>query len=70
MSYRWPAAKGIGRITDRLTSEFGDDVVDNVLTLFSPRETSCAWNGGCLTLAELGNYSACRINLFFVCIKL
>ena len=51
---RWSAAKGVGRITDRLSAEFSDEIVENILTLFSARESSCAWNGGCLALAELG----------------
>ena len=52
--FRWSAAKGIGRVTDRLSAEFSDEIVENILTLFSARESSCAWNGGCLALAELG----------------
>lgn len=51
---RWSAAKGIGRVTDRLSAEFCDEIVENILTSFSARESSCTWNGGCLALAELG----------------
>ena len=50
---RWSAAKGIGRITMRLTRDFGDDVVESVLSLLSFGETDSAWHGGCLALAEL-----------------
>eukprot|EP01118_Nematostelium_gracile_P009560 TRINITY_DN3239_c0_g2_i2.p1 TRINITY_DN3239_c0_g2~~TRINITY_DN3239_c0_g2_i2.p1 ORF type:complete len:487 (-),score=117.12 TRINITY_DN3239_c0_g2_i2:469-1929(-) len=50
---RWSSAKGIGRITNRLSSEYGDQVVENVLQLFSVGEGDSAWHGGCLSLAEL-----------------
>ena len=33
---RWSAAKGIGRITGRLTSTLGDEVVGSVLELLNP----------------------------------
>ncbi|RMX50562.1 hypothetical protein pdam_00008755, partial [Pocillopora damicornis] len=51
---RWSAAKGIGRITGRLPQELADQIVENVLELFSTRESDCGWHGGCLALAELG----------------
>lgn len=51
---RWSAAKGIGRLTGRLPRELADDVVGSVLDCFSFQETSNAWHGGCLALAELG----------------
>ncbi|EFJ25897.1 hypothetical protein SELMODRAFT_413196 [Selaginella moellendorffii] len=50
---RWSAAKGLGRVTSRLSSENADDVVASVLELFSPTEGDGAWHGGCLALAEL-----------------
>lgn len=50
---RWSAAKGIGRVTSRLTSQLADDVVASVLELFRPIEGDGAWHGGCLALAEL-----------------
>ncbi len=50
---RWSAAKGIGRITGRLPRDFADDVVGEVLNLFSDGEGDGAWHGGCLALAEL-----------------
>ena len=50
---RWSSAKGIGRVTGRLPQDFGDDVVQEVLHLFSEGETHEAWHGGCLSLGEL-----------------
>ncbi|KAL0480493.1 tubulin-folding cofactor D [Acrasis kona] len=50
---RWSAAKGIGRVTSRLPMDMGDQIVGNLLELFTPSETDCAWHGGCLALAEL-----------------
>ncbi|CAI9103662.1 OLC1v1002186C2 [Oldenlandia corymbosa var. corymbosa] len=50
---RWSAAKGIGRITSRLTSTLADEVLASVLELFSPSEGDGSWHGGCLSLAEL-----------------
>ncbi|KAK9274057.1 hypothetical protein L1049_018871 [Liquidambar formosana] len=50
---RWSAAKGIGRITSRLTSVLADEVLSSVLELFSPGEGDGSWHGGCLALAEL-----------------
>lgn len=35
---RWSAAKGIGRVTARLTSALADEVLSSVLELFSPGE--------------------------------
>lgn len=49
---RWSAAKGVGRITERLPKELGGDVIQSVLELFSMGESDCAWHGGCLALAE------------------
>lgn len=53
---RWSAAKGIGRVTARLPIDLADEVVGFVLNLFSARESDSAWHGGCLALAELGEY--------------
>ena len=50
---RWSAAKGIGRISNRLPRDMIADIIDSVLELFSRTETDCAWHGGCLALAEL-----------------
>ena len=51
---RWSAAKGVGRVTNRLPKELADEVVGSLLQLFSLRETDSAWHGGCLAIAELG----------------
>lgn len=37
---RWSAAKGVGRVTGRLTLSFADDVVASVLDLFDPTEVN------------------------------
>mmetsp|Transcript_122454 Transcript_122454/g.357517 ORF Transcript_122454/g.357517 Transcript_122454/m.357517 type:complete len:1379 (+) Transcript_122454:75-4211(+) len=51
---RWAAAKGVGRITNRLSRDFGDQVLESLLDrCFSFRATDKAWHGGCLALAEL-----------------
>ncbi|XP_010449749.1 PREDICTED: tubulin-folding cofactor D-like isoform X2 [Camelina sativa] len=50
---RWSAAKGIGRVTSRLTSFLSEQVLSSVLELFSPGEGDGSWHGGCLALAEL-----------------
>ncbi|KAL5728185.1 hypothetical protein ACHQM5_001298 [Ranunculus cassubicifolius] len=50
---RWSAAKGIGRITARLTSALSDEVLSSVLELFSAGEGDGSWHGGCLAIAEL-----------------
>jgi tubulin-specific chaperone D len=52
-SIRWAAAKGIGKITGRLTLEFADQIVEEVLQCFDENETDSSWQGGCLALAEL-----------------
>ncbi|XP_077235475.1 ARM repeat superfamily protein [Tasmannia lanceolata] len=50
---RWSAAKGIGRITARLTASLSDEILSSLLELFSPGEGDGSWHGGCLALAEL-----------------
>lgn len=52
--FRYSAAKGIGRITGRLSKTYGNEVVNAVLSMLSPEENDNAWHGGCLALAELG----------------
>ncbi|KAM7261245.1 hypothetical protein ACFE04_026720 [Oxalis oulophora] len=50
---RWSAAKGMGRVTLRLTSALAEEVLSSVLELFSPGQGDGSWHGGCLALAEL-----------------
>lgn len=50
---RWSAAKGVGRLTERLPSICADDVLDAVLELFADLEKDQAFHGACLSLAEL-----------------
>ncbi|KAI1280847.1 Tubulin-specific chaperone D [Halotydeus destructor] len=51
---RWSAAKGVGRIVERLPMEMANEVTVSLLDLFSFGERDFAWHGGCLALAELG----------------
>ncbi|KAG2186104.1 hypothetical protein INT43_002542 [Umbelopsis isabellina] len=63
---RWSAAKGVGRICQRLPREFADEVVGSLLDLFSENVLRGAddkldisatsehtWHGVCLSIAEL-----------------
>lgn len=54
---RWSAAKGIARIASRLPRGLADDIVKNVLSIFTDAgslHNDNAWHGSCLALAELG----------------
>jgi hypothetical protein len=52
---RWSAAKGIGRVTERLPALCAEDILDSVLELCSDsnRNQDSSWHGACLALAEL-----------------
>ena len=50
---RWSAAKGVGRITERLPALCAEDVLDALLEMFQDYEKDQSWHGACLTLAEL-----------------
>ncbi|XP_075153533.1 tubulin folding cofactor D [Haematobia irritans] len=50
---RWSAAKGIGRVTNRLSRELADEVIGSVIDILNPLEPHEAWHGACLALAEL-----------------
>jgi hypothetical protein len=50
---RWSAAKGIGRLTERLPAVCADDVLDALLQTCSDPERDRSWHGACLCLAEL-----------------
>ena len=54
---RWSAAKGIARIASRLPRGLADDIVKNILSIFTDpgsHHNDNAWHGSCLALAELG----------------
>jgi hypothetical protein len=50
---RWSAAKGIGRLSERLPLICVHDVLDAILVLCEDKENDDAWHGSCLALAEL-----------------
>ncbi|XP_036329001.1 tubulin-specific chaperone D-like [Rhagoletis pomonella] len=50
---RWSAAKGVGRVTNRLSKELADEVIGSVIDILNPLEPHEAWHGACLALAEL-----------------
>ena len=50
---RWSAAKGVGRITNRLPAICAEDVIDATMALFTDVEKDNNWHGACLALAEL-----------------
>ena len=50
---RWSAAKGVGRLTERLPALCALDVLDAVLEYFENPEKDNCWHGACLALAEL-----------------
>jgi hypothetical protein len=51
---RWSSAKGIGRITNRLSKDMAEDVLTSLLDMFTFVEDDSAWHGACLAIAELG----------------
>ncbi|GAA36522.2 tubulin-specific chaperone D [Clonorchis sinensis] len=54
---RWSAAKGLGRMCNRLGSSMVSDVLAALLALCTRLEPFTAWHGACLALAELGRRS-------------
>ncbi|CUG09781.1 tubulin folding cofactor D-like, putative [Bodo saltans] len=50
---RWSAAKGVGRLCNRLPKAMADDVVDGFLEVFQVKENDSGWHGGMLAVAEL-----------------
>ncbi|EFX84326.1 hypothetical protein DAPPUDRAFT_239048 [Daphnia pulex] len=53
---QYSTAKGIGRLTSRLSKNFADQVIESIMELFSLWESDMAWHGGCLALAELARH--------------
>lgn len=50
---RWSAAKGVGRIAERLPKICAEDVIDALLELLDDVERDNDWHGACLAFAEL-----------------
>ncbi|KAL0578630.1 hypothetical protein V5O48_003373 [Marasmius crinis-equi] len=62
---RWSAAKGVARISERLPSDFAEQVLETILGLFSIHSVAAAslydvppiaestWHGACLSCAEI-----------------
>ena len=63
---RWSAAKGLGRIANRLSSEMAQEIISNVMDMFQQdvletqdgnqdlsNVSNSTWHGACLALAEL-----------------
>ncbi|KIJ62569.1 hypothetical protein HYDPIDRAFT_157330 [Hydnomerulius pinastri MD-312] len=62
---RWSAAKGIGRLSERLPTDFSSQVLETILGLFSihtiagasvydmPSIAEATWHGACLASAEM-----------------
>lgn len=50
---RWSAAKGVGRVCERLPAAFAAEVMEAVLEAFSNANSDTHWHGGLLTIAEL-----------------
>ncbi|EFX62283.1 hypothetical protein DAPPUDRAFT_120367, partial [Daphnia pulex] len=59
----YSAAKGIGRLTSRLSKNFADQVIESIMELFSLWESDMTWHGGCLALAELAVFIFIRHGL-------
>lgn len=62
---RWSAAKGIGRLAERLPNDLSTQVLETILNLFSihsiagasiydmPSVAEATWHGACLATAEM-----------------
>ncbi|KAG5477860.1 hypothetical protein LSCM1_05162 [Leishmania martiniquensis] len=50
---RWSAAKGIGRVCERLPAALAEEVMGAVLEVFKNTYSDAHWHGGLLTIAEL-----------------
>jgi hypothetical protein len=56
---RWSAAKGVGRICERLTKPMVEDIFHNLYSLFDDEDNEFAWQGACLCIAELCKRGMC-----------
>ena len=50
---RWSAAKGLGRLCERLTKSMVEEIFKNLFEIIKDEENEYAWNGTCLCIAEL-----------------
>lgn len=50
---RWSAAKGVGRVCERLPTAFAEEVMEAVMEVFANDYSDAHWHGGLLTIAEL-----------------
>jgi hypothetical protein len=58
---RWSAAKGIGRVTERLPPICAEDILDALLDMLrEDPDRDRAWHGVCLALAELARRALLR----------
>jgi HEAT repeat protein len=61
---RYSAAKGIGRICERLPEDAAEDVLRAVFTNFTVLEKDGGWHGACLALAEAARRNVLLPRLF------
>lgn len=61
---RWSAAKGVGRISERLPEICAHDVIDALLELLEDVEKDNSWHGACLAFAELARRGLLLPNRF------
>lgn len=66
---RWSAAKGIGRITARLTSSLSGEILSSVLELFSPSEV-CSTKKFCVCICHPEIIISCNYFLTLCYVKL
>ena len=50
---RWSAAKGIGRISERLSASHAEDIVEQILQVMSLNPSETMLHGSCLCFAEM-----------------
>lgn len=67
---RWSAAKGIGRVCDRIPASMADDVISAVLSLFEEEIDVNVWHGAMMALAELCRRGCITDNRLSECVPL